>query len=429
MTSLNDSNPGEDLPLSGIRVVDFSGYVAGPFCTMLLGDMGADVIKVESPSGEQWRHQDPFAPGISRSFMALNRNKRSVIINLKDPEDQEKALKLLETADVMVSNFRPGVAERYGLDYDTLKVRFPRLIFTSNTAYGESGPRSQQPGYDLVVQAFSGLLSTNPAPDGGVPKRYAGVALVDFTAGHYMLYGIMCALFQRHRTNKGQKVEASLLEAAMGLQRQRMLTLENVLELPLESGTTITQMAKASESSNSIGARELYYRTYQTADGFVTVGCLNVAQRCLFLKLLQMEDPWHSNPDDIPANKEIDQARRALTATAEQHMRAFSTQEWISRMEAVGIPNAALQMLSQVIRDPQVTDNNFLYEYDFPGYGRVQSVGTGVRVGAGGRVRRPPPKLGEHTEEILQELGLNNHKAGPGSDDRTLLKKSAGERK
>ncbi|XQW86669.1 CaiB/BaiF CoA transferase family protein [Thalassotalea piscium] len=398
------NNSTNNLPLSGVRIVDFSGYVAGPFCCMLLGDMGADVIKVESPTGEQWRHQDPFAPGVSQSFMALNRNKRSVVLDLKTEEGRENAIKLLETADVMVSNFRPGVAERYGLGYDKLKDLFPRLIYTTNTAYGPSGSRSLQPGYDLVVQAFSGLLSSNPAPDGGVPKRYAGVALVDFTAGHYMLYGIMCALFQRCQTGKGQKVQASLLEAALGLQRQKMLTVEGAVKLPVREGNTIEKMAQVSKQSNAFGARELYYRTYQTSDGFITVGCLNVPQRLIFLKLLEMEDPWHTNPDGIPATDEIDQARRQLSLTAEARFMKRSTQEWVALFEAEGVPNAPLQMLEQVMKDPQVVDSNFLYEYDYPGYGKVQSVGTGVRVGEGGKVRRPPPRLGEHTDEIMQEI-------------------------
>jgi len=402
------SNSSNNLPLNGIRIIDFSGYVAGPFCCMLLGDMGADVIKVESPTGEQWRHQDPFAPGVSQSFMALNRNKRSIVLDLKTEEGRDNAIKLLETADVMVSNFRPGVAERYGLDYKKLKDLFPRLIYTSNTAYGPSGTRSIQPGYDLVVQAFSGLLSSNPAPDGGVPKRYAGVALVDFTAGHYMLYGIMCALFQRYQTGEGQKVEASLLEAALGLQRQKMLTVEGAVELPVKEGNTIEQMARVSKHSNAFGARELYYRSYQTSDGFITVGCLNVPQRHIFLNLLEMEDPWHTNPDDIPATDEIDQARRQLSLTAEARFLKRSTQEWVELFEAQGVPNAPLQMLEQVMKDPQVVDSNFLYEYDYPGYGKVQSVGTGVRVGEGGQVRRPPPRLGEHTDEILQEIAIKS---------------------
>lgn len=400
----------KSLPLNGVRVVDFSGYVAGPFCCMLLGDMGADVIKVESPTGEQWRHQDPFTPGMSKSFMALNRNKRSVVINLKDSIEREKAIKLLETADVMVSNFRPGVAERYGLDYETLKELFPRLIFTSNTAYGPIASRWRQPGYDLVVQAFSGLLSSNPSPDGGVPKRYAGVALVDFTAGHYMLYGIMCALFQRYQTGKGQKVEASLLEAALGLQRQKMLTLEGTLQMPVQKGNVIEQMASTSSASNAMGARELYYRTYQTSDGFITIGCLNVPQRQIFLKLLEMEDPWHGNPDDVPTELSIDKERRELTIKAETRFKEHSTEEWVRRFESEGVPNAPLKMLAQVMNDPEIAEGGFLYEYDYPGFGKVQSIGTGVRVGRNKQVRRPPPRLGEHTNEILEEIGLSSSK-------------------
>jgi len=402
---LNGVRDDADGPLSGVRIVDFSGYVAGPFCTMLLADMGADVIKVEPPRGEQWRHQDPFAPGMSQSFMALNRNKRSIVINLKEPNGRAMAQKLLKTADVMVSNFRPGVGQRYGLDYASLKERFPSLIYTTNTAYGPVGALAQQPGYDLVVQAMSGLIASNPAPNGGVPKRYAGIALVDFTAGHYMLYGIMCALFQRQRRGSGQRVDCSLLEAAMGLQRQKMLSVEGHVDLPLPKGNAIEEMRKASEKSAATGARELYYRTYQTQDGFITVGCLNISQRNLLLTEFNLEDPWSENPDEEPATPEIDAKRRSLTLQAEHLFLQSTTEIWEQKLNAASIPNAPVQMFEQVMSGAQVTDNGFLYEYEQPGLGKVKSVGTGVRLESGGTVRRPPPTLGEHTEEILKEIG------------------------
>jgi len=183
-------------PLAGVKVLDFGHTIMGPCAGVVFADLGADVIKIEPVDGDPTRRMPGFASGF---FATFNRNKRSIVINLKDPDGRAEAQKLLETADVIVSNFRPGVAERYGLDFLTLKERFPQLIYTTNTAYGPAGERAKQPGYDLVVQAMSGLIASNPASGGGVPKRYAGVALVDFTAGHYMLFGIMCALFQRER--------------------------------------------------------------------------------------------------------------------------------------------------------------------------------------------------------------------------------------
>jgi crotonobetainyl-CoA:carnitine CoA-transferase CaiB-like acyl-CoA transferase len=250
-------------------------------------------------------------------------------------------------------------------------------------------------------------LASNPTPDGGVPKRYAGIAIVDFTAGSKLVYGITCALLQRARIGRGERVDSSLMEAALGLQRQKLITIEEVSQTDLQEGTTADKMRAASEKSASAGARELYYRTYQTSDGFITVGCLNIPQRHLLHDMLEMEDPWHENPDQLPVSEEEDRARRALVVQAEARFRTRSTAEWMRLIEAEEIPCAPVQMSADVLQDPQVVASDYLFEYHYPGYGRVSSVGTGVRVGDQGGVHLPPPKLGEHTEAVLAELGLN----------------------
>lgn len=397
-------------PLTGYRVVDFSGYVAGPTCTMLLGDLGAEVIKVESPTGEQWRHQDPFGPLVSRSFLALNRNKRSVALNLKQPEGVEAARRLVATADVMVHNFRPGTERKLGLDYDTLSRINPGLVYAYITAYGEGGPRSGQPGYDLVVQALSGLLAANPSPDGGVPRRYAGVALVDFTAGYLAAIGILGALVERTRTGRGQQVTSSLLHAALGLQRQKLLAVEAVDGGPVPPApaeTTRQLLQQESERANAATARELYYRTYQTSDGFLAVGCLNRPQRLRLLELLHLEDPWHLNPDQLPSSPEEDQARRELAARAEALFRQRSTAEWLAALEAADVPCTPVRVASEVFHDPQVRESGALLEFDYPGYGRVTAIATGVRVGAAPIPVQRPPLLGEHTRSVLAEIGYD----------------------
>lgn len=409
---MNDAQHTITGPLTGIRVVDFSGYIAGPYCTMMMGDMGADVIKIEPPTGEQWRHQDPFAPGESLSFMALNRNKRSVILNLKDPEDRATAMRLLATADVLVHNWRPGVAERLGLGYEHLSAHFPRLIYATNSAYGPKGPRAKQGGYDLVIQALSGLLASNPTPDGAVPKRYAGIAVVDFTAGNKLAYGITCALLERSRTGLGTRVDSSLMEAALGLQRQKLIAVEGMEKADLPSGNTKEQMRAAAERSAASGARELYYRTYQTRDSFITVGCLNVPQRQILLSMLQMSDPWHANPDQVPPTQAEDDVRRALVDQAEARFKTEDTANWVKRIEAADIPCAPVQMASEVLRDTQVLASDYMYDYLYPGCGTVSSVGTGVRVGEQRGVHRPPPKLGEHTQAVLAEMEVT-HPAYP----------------
>lgn len=397
-------------PLAGVRVVDFSGYVAGPTCTMLLGDLGADVIKVEPPTGEQWRHQDPFAPLVSRSFLALNRNKRSVALDLKQPAGVEAARRLAATADVVVHNFRPGTERKYGLDYATLSALNPGLVYAQITAYGNTGPQAGQPGYDLVVQALSGLLAANPSPDGGVPRRYAGVALVDFSAGYLATIGILSALLERARTGRGQQVHTSLLHAALGLQRQKLLVVEAIdgnPQPPAATQTTHELLRQEAERANAITARELYYRSYETRDGYVAVGCLNVPQRLRLLELLHLEDPWHRNPDAIPATPEEDQARRELTRRAEARFRERSTAEWVADLEAADVPCTPVRLASEVFHEPQVLESEALLEFDYPGQGRITAITTGVRVGEAPISRRRPPLLGEHTRAVLAEAGLD----------------------
>jgi len=397
-------------PLAGHRVVDFSGYVAGPTCTMLLGDLGADVIKVEPPTGEQWRHQDPFAPLVSRSFLALNRNKRSVALDLKQSAGVEAARRLAATADVVVHNFRPGIERRYGLDYATLSALNPRLVYAQLTAYGETGPQAGQPGYDLVVQALSGLLAANPSPDGSVPRRYAGVALVDFSAGYLVTIGILSALVERAQTGRGQRVHSSLLHAALGLQRQKLLRVEAVDGDPLPpdgSQTTQERLRQEAEQANAITARELYYRSYETSDGYVAVGCLNVPQRLRLLRLLHLEDPWHGNPDGIPATTEEDRNRRELTTRAEACFRERSTAQWLAELAAADVPCTPVRLAGEVFQEPQVLASEALLAFDYPGQGRITAITTGVRVGAAPIARRRPPLLGEHTRAVLAEIGLD----------------------
>ncbi|MGH8758801.1 MAG: CaiB/BaiF CoA transferase family protein [Burkholderiales bacterium] len=393
-----------DMPFAGVRVVDFSGYIAGPYCTMLLGDMGADVIKVEPPTGEQWRHQNPFATGESLSFMSLNRNKRSVVLNLKEAADRELALELVASADVLVHNWRPGVAEKFGLGYEQLAEKYPKLIYATNSAYGPKGPHAAKGGYDLVIQARSGLMAANPAPDGGVPKRYAGIAVVDFTAGNKLAYGVVCALFQRMRTGRGSRVDSSLMEAALGLQRQKLIIAEKGFSANVPSGSTAERLRRESQAAAAVTARELYYRTYGTSDGFVTVGCLNVPQRLGFLKLVGIVDPWHGNPDEVPTTTEEDEVRRELTIRAERIFETRSTSDWVRLLEEAGLPCAPVQIALDVLNDPQVLASDYMCEYAYPGLGIVRSVGSGVRVGDGNFTNAPPPMLGQHTDEVISEI-------------------------
>lgn len=393
-------------PLDGIRVVDFSGYIAGPFCTQLLGDMGADIIKVEPPAGEQWRGQDPFSPGFSKSFVALNRNKRSIVLDLKTDEALTTAKALIASADVMVHNYRPGVAERLGIGYEAVRDLNPRLIYASNSAYGQKGPRALHAGYDLVIQAVSGLIASNPNPDGKAPRRYAGIALIDFTAGQTLAIGVLSALIQRQRTGVGQKIESTLIEAALSLQRQKLVSIEAVDgQNPQKSqGTVRDRMRASAKHMHDLVARELYYRTYETSDGYVTIGCLNVPQRRHFMSIVGLEDPWFENPDALPQTDEEDTSRRALTAYAEHEFTKRSTTEWVTAFEACGVPCAPVQMSDDLMFDQQVEAGGYFVDFVMPEFGRVRTMGLGITSDGRPKSHRPPPALGQHTKEILDEL-------------------------
>ncbi|MCW0001574.1 CoA transferase [Pararhizobium sp. YC-54] len=404
-----DTSPSGDSPLKGIKVVDLSGYIAGPYCTMLLADMGADVIKIEPLTGEQWRHQDPFAPGLSRSFLSLNRNKRSLALDLKTQRAQEAVRRLLGNADVLVHNWRPGVAERLGLGFADVHKINPALVYAYNTAYGSTGPRAKHAGYDLVVQALSGLMAANPSADGKLPRRYAGVALVDFKAGNMLAFGIMCALLERARTGIGRRVESSLFEAALSLQRQKIISIEAIdgeATPPLED--LRSRIRSDSEKANAVTARELYYRTYETSDGYVTIGCLNVPQRQSFMQIVGIEDSWHVNPDKPPVTQEEDLARRALTTTTEEKFRSRPSRHWIEEFERAQIPCAEVQLAADLVRDRDIAGDEFFVEFEMPGLGSVRSVGSGVSVEGNTTTHRPPPKLGEHTESILRSLDFSD---------------------
>ncbi|MET2833024.1 CaiB/BaiF CoA transferase family protein [Mesorhizobium shangrilense] len=407
-------------PLDGIRVVDFSGYIAGPFCTQMLGDMGADIIKVEPPSGEQWRGQDPFASGFSKSFVALNRNKRSIVLDLKSEKDRDVARGLIASADVMVHNYRPGVPERLGISYCAVKELNPKLIYASNSAYGQKGPRAHQAGYDLVIQAVSGLIASNPNPDGKAPRRYAGIALIDFTAGQMLALGILSALIQRVRTGVGRKIETTLIEAALSLQRQKLVSIEALdgAHPQKAPGTVRERMQAAASQMNDLVERELYYRTFETSDGYVTIGCLNVPQRKHFMAIVGLDDPWFENPDALPQTEDEDLRRRALTSYAEAEFVKKSSATWVTAFEACGVPCAPVQMSSDLMFDEQVAAGGYFIDFTMPEFGHVRTMGPGISINGQPQGHRPPPALGQHTKEILDELAALQVAAVSADGDR-----------
>jgi formyl-CoA transferase len=376
--------------LDGLRVLDLTQVMAGPFCTMLLADLGADVIKIENPrTGDQTRRSwgYPVHGEDSRAFLALNRNKRSVCLDLKDPAQLAEFHRLAESADIVVENFRPGVTRRLGVDYETLSALNPRLIYASVSGFGQTGPYADRPGYDLIAQAMSGVMSITGNP-GDSPVK-CGLPVGDLGAGMFCALGIVAAVHSRTTTGIGQYVETSLFESALAMSVWESTEYWATGEVPQALG-----------SANRMSAP---YQALKTKDGYVTVGANNerLWQRlCAALEVPALEtDPRFVTNTDRMRN------RAELAAELEVRLAGATTEEWVTRLLAAGVPAGPIQDYRQVLdEDPHVKARGMVQEVDHPVEGRVRVLGSPIRMSATpARIRRHPPLLGEHTEEVLGE--------------------------
>ncbi|TCC47783.1 CoA transferase [Kribbella capetownensis] len=376
--------------LDGLRVLDLTQVMAGPFCTMLLADLGADVIKIENPrTGDQTRRSwgYPVHGEDSRAFLALNRNKRSVCLDLKEPDDLSAFRRLVESADVVVENFRPGVTRRLGVDYDTLAAINPRLIYASVSGFGQTGPYADRPGYDLIAQAMSGVMSITGTSDGTPVK--CGLPVGDLGAGMFCALGIVAAVHARERTGEGQYVETSLFEAALAMSVWESTEYWATGQVPQPLG-----------SANRMSAP---YQALRTKDGYVTLGANNerLWQRlCAALEATDLEaDPRFVSNTDRMAHRD------ELAAELEERLASGTTDEWVALLLDAGVPAGPIRDYRQVLdEDPHVKARGMVQEVDHPVEGRVRVLGSPVRMsGTPARIRRHPPLLGEHTEEVLGE--------------------------
>jgi formyl-CoA transferase len=376
--------------LDGLRVLDLTQVMAGPFCTMLLADLGADVIKIENPrAGDQTRRSWGYAVHgeDSRAFLALNRNKRSVCLDLKEPDGLAAFLRLAESADIVVENFRPGVTKRLGVDYDTLAARNPGLIYASVSGFGQTGPYADRPGYDLIAQAMSGVMSITGTP-GGTPVK-SGLPVGDLGAGMFCALGIVAAVHARTKSGEGQYVETSLFEAALAM---------SVWESTEYWATG--QVPQALGSANRMSAP---YQALRTKDGYLTLGANNerLWQRlCAVLEVTELlTDPrFVTNPNRMAHRDE-------LAAVLETRLSTATTDEWVTLLLDAGVPAGPIRDYRQVLdEDPHVKARGMVQEIDHPVEGRVRVLGSPVRMSrTPARIRRHPPLLGEHTEEVLGE--------------------------
>jgi crotonobetainyl-CoA:carnitine CoA-transferase CaiB-like acyl-CoA transferase len=384
-------DPVPSPPLEGLTVLDLSTQLSGPFCSMLLGDLGADVIKVERPGrGDDARAFPPFVNGESAPFMTFNRNKRSLALDLKRPGGRQICLRLAGGADVLLENFRPGVAERLGLGYAALAALNPRLVYGSISGFGQTGPYRDRGGFDLVAQGMSGLMSISGEEDG--PPLRVPIPLSDLAAGMFAAIGILAALRARESTGAGQWVETSLLEAPIALAVYEAAQYFATGEVPRRLG----QGHRASAP----------YQPFRTRDGWLTLGAAGQQFwpglcRVVGLPALEGDPRFATNADRV-------RHRRELAALLQERFEREPTARWLERLEAEGIPAGPVLGYDQVFADPHVRHRQMAVPVEHPRAGPTRVLGVPVKFAATpAGVRRPAPLLGEHTDEILAGLGYS----------------------
>jgi len=376
--------------LSGVRVLDFTRVLAGPFCTMLLADMGADVIKVEDPvRGDETRQWGPpwlehHGERFSAYYLSVNRNKRSITLDLKSTAGQQIARQLASKCDVVVENFKPGGMASFGLSYDDLKAINPRLVYASISGFGQTGVYSDRPGYDFVVQAMSGLMSITGDID-GTPHK-VGVAISDVIAGLFAHSAILAALFHAERTGEGQQLDIALLDS-------QIAALVNVVSNALVSGQTPGRYGNAHPSI-------VPYQPFRAADGELALGVGNDGQFRQLCALIEhpewaVDPRFASNPARVAHRDELVRLLNAIFA-------AETTRYWVDKLVAAGIPAGIINSVNEMLADPHVQSRNLLHVID-----GIPMIGHPVGFSATPtEIRMPPPAHGQHTDEILREFGL-----------------------
>ncbi len=379
--------------LDRLRVLDLTRILAGPLCAQILGDMGADVIKVEPPgTGDDTRTWGPpFVNGESAYFLGVNRNKRSLTLNMAVKSGQEILARLVKSSDVLVENFKLGTLEKWGVTNDWLEKNAPRVIRCSITGYGSSGPDAALPGYDFILQAESGLMSICGEPD-GTPTKY-GVAIVDVVTGLYACNAILAALAARERTGRGQHVEVCLYDSGLAM-------LINVASNYLVTGRDATRFGNGHPSI-------VPYTTYPTADGLIAVAVGNDGQFARFAETIgrgewARDARFAANPDRV-TNRDV------LDGLIAQALESGKTAAWIERLRAAGVPCGPIHSVAEALTDPHTLARDMVRTVKHPTVGNLKMVGIPFRFsGTPAMIRRAPPLLGQHTEEVLgAELGLS----------------------
>ena len=377
--------------LEGIRVLDLTQIMAGPFCAMLLADLGAEVIKIENPRGgdDSRRMAPPYFNGESAAFMAMNRNKFGIAIDIRTPVGKEVLWRLIETADVLVENFRPGTMARLGFGFEEVHARYPALVYCSISGYGQTGPYRERGGFDLVAQAMSGVLSVTGSPD--EPAK-VGVPISDLNAGLYASHAILAALLSRARTGEGQYIDTSLFEA--------------VLAYTLWESNEYWATGLAPQRLGTAHRLAAPYQVFATASGWIAIGAANQRTWELLARALDRADLLQNAAFATNADRRAKLPRLVETLTAT--LKTRSTEEWLQVLDEAGVPSGPVLTLDEVYQHPQVKARAMDIEVQHPIAGNIHTIGFPVKYSSTpGQMYRPAPVIGQHTFLMLESLGYS----------------------
>jgi crotonobetainyl-CoA:carnitine CoA-transferase CaiB-like acyl-CoA transferase len=380
--------PASKGPLDGLRVLDLTRVLVGPYATMMLADLGAEVIKVERPgAGDESRHVAPFKNGESHYFLAINRNKLGISVDMKRPEGKAILVDLARRSDVFIENFRPGVARRLGLDYEALRQKNPRLVYCSISAFGQTGPYSSRSALDIAIQAMSGIMSITGEPDG--PPTRMGLPMADLCGGLFAVIGVLSAIYERERTGQGQLIDFSMLDGMVGM----LMYMATRVFMTGEDAPKI--------ASGHLGI--VPYGAYPAGDGYLVIANIGEAfwpKICAAIGRpeLARDGRYDTNQKRVARREEVD----ALLSEA---LAGRTVAEWDEILERNDVPHAPILKISDVLRHPQVLARGLIDEYDHPRVGRFPAVGRAIRFPEHeGEPLRPSPLMGEHNEVVLREL-------------------------
>lgn len=381
--------------LSKIRVLDLSRVLAGPYCTMILGDLGAEVVKVEAPGGSDetrfWG--PPFQNGISAYYLCANRNKKNITLNLKSTEGIDTIKSLIQESDVIIHNFKTGTMERFGIDYESLEKLNPGIVYCSITGFGETGPYKELPGYDFIIQAMSGLMSITGDEHSGPQK--VGVAITDILTGMYAAIGIQAALLEREKSGRGQKLDISLYDSAVS-------ALVNI-------GSNYLMAQKVPSRLGNQHANIVPYQTFETMDGHMVIAIGNDNQFKAFCTILGKEQ--YSEDERFKTNPKRVENRDTIVPLIQKVLLTKPTSYWLDRCHEHNIPCGPIQNLQEVTDDPQLHAREMFWEMEHPTAGVIKMIGSPLKLSRTPvTLRHHPPNPGEHNDELLDSLKVNKEK-------------------